>query len=205
MTRPVDDLRRVADAQLRLEAAIAGLGDGDVRSPSALPGWTVGHLLTHIARNADSHVRRTEAAWRGEQVDQYPGGYEGRARDIEDGASRPATEVLGDVHDSALTLSTIWDETPDEAWSATTRDVGGTERPLRDLPSRRWHELEVHAVDLGVGVTHDDWSDEFVAVWLRRARSQMRTERRSLGERDELAWLYGRLRRDDLPVLPPWG
>ena len=29
-----------------------------------LEGWTVGHVLTHLARNADSHVRMLEAAAR---------------------------------------------------------------------------------------------------------------------------------------------
>ena len=55
MSRPDVDLRRVDDAQVRLEVAIARLDDRDVRRASSLPGWTVGHVLTHLARNADSH------------------------------------------------------------------------------------------------------------------------------------------------------
>jgi len=65
---PTDDIERVADAQARFDTAIAGLSDADVRRPSALPDWTVGHVLTHVARNADSHVRRTRAAQRHEVV-----------------------------------------------------------------------------------------------------------------------------------------
>ncbi len=45
-----------------------------MRGPSLLPEWSDGHVLTHLARNADSVVRRMEGAARGELVDQYPGG-----------------------------------------------------------------------------------------------------------------------------------
>ena len=51
----IDLCRRSHD---RLRKAIAGLADDDVRAPSLLPGWSVGHVLNHIARNADSVLRR---------------------------------------------------------------------------------------------------------------------------------------------------
>lgn len=205
---PYDDIARVVDAQRRFEAAIGGLGDDDMRRSTALPGWTLGHLLTHVARNADSHTRRTEAAARAEIVDQYQGGYEGRAAEIETGASRDATALIDDVRVSAERMHAAWQRVPDAAWVNVTRDVGGRTRPLNELVLRRWQELEVHAVDLGLGVTHRDWSDEFVEQWLPRLRSSFpdRPETPAgLDERDELAWLYGRLDRDGLPVLPPWG
>lgn len=43
------------EAQERLLLRVAGLDDGAMRAPSRLPGWTVGHVLTHLARNADAH------------------------------------------------------------------------------------------------------------------------------------------------------
>ena len=58
----------------------------DPALPSLLPEWTRGHVLTHIARNADSFVRVLEAARRGEVVTQYEGGVAGRNADIEAGA-----------------------------------------------------------------------------------------------------------------------
>ena len=61
---PETDIVRVADANERFLDAIEGLTDDQVLRPSLLPGWTVGHVLTHVARNADSHVRRAEAASR---------------------------------------------------------------------------------------------------------------------------------------------
>jgi len=209
---PREDIGAVSAAQRLLDERIRDLSDGVIHKPSLLPGWSVGHVLTHVARNADSHIRRADAAVAGVIVDQYPGGYEGRTAAIDAGASRPASDIVDDVQRSAAALERKWAEMPDDAWSAVSRDVSGRERQLRELPARRWQEIEVHLVDLKVGVTHEDWSEEFVSAWLPRARAQILaklepgTALPHLDDpRDELAWLYGRLRRDDLPTLPPWG
>ena len=204
---PEDNIARVATAQQRFDAAIAALHDADMRRASPLPGWTVGHVLTHVARNADSHRRRTEAAGRNEMIDQYPGAYEGRAAEIEAGAHRTAAELIDDVRVSAEEMEAAWRAAPEAAWMNTTRDVGGRERPLAELVLRRWQELEVHLVDLGIGITYRDWPDDFVAEWLPRLRGffpDRPDTPAGLDERDELAWLYGRLQRNDLPALPPW-
>ena len=97
---PEADIARVADAHERLLTATRELRDEQMRRPSLLPGWSVGHVLTHVARNADSHVRRAEAAVRGVVVDQYDGGYAGREAEIEAGAREAATESP-DVVDGA--------------------------------------------------------------------------------------------------------
>jgi maleylpyruvate isomerase len=211
---PEEDLDRVSDAQQRFLDVIAGFDDSDLRRPSLLPGWTVAHVLVHVARNADSHRRRTDAAARGDVVDQYPGGYEGRAAEIERGAARTRTEILDDVATSAEGMQTGWRQVPEGAWEVISRDVSGKERPLRALPARRWQELEVHVVDLDAGVTHRDWSPVFVEVWLPALRTTAEPRLLAgaalpapgtLADRDELAWLYGRLQRNDLPELTPWG
>ena len=132
--RPELDLTRAHDAQVRFEAAIADLDDGEIDRPSLLPGWTIGHVLTHVARNADSHRRRALAAERHEMVDQYEGGFAGRAAAIDEGAGRRADEIIADVKASALALEETWGSVPDSAWPNITRDVGGRERPLYALP-----------------------------------------------------------------------
>src|ERR1700730_7474096 len=113
---PLEDLDRVADAERRFLAAIGGLADPAIARPSLLPGWTVGHVLTHVARNADSHRRRADAAVAGEVVEQYVGGREGRAAEIEAGAARSARELVDDVRVSADRMAATWRELPAEAW-----------------------------------------------------------------------------------------
>jgi maleylpyruvate isomerase len=208
VTRVGDDIARLVAVHRRLEAALHALDDADMRSSSRLPGWSVGHVLTHLARNADSVRRRAEGAMRGAIVDQYPGGYEGRAAEIAAGAGRPAAALLDDVATSNARLEWVLALVSAEAWAHLTRDVGGTERPLLELPCRRWYEVEVHLVDLGgpVGLTHEHWPDEFVARRLpeMRACAQQQPVPGSLTSREELAWLYGRLQRPDLPAVEPW-
>lgn len=209
---PSEDIDLVADAHRRCLVVVEGLSDDDVRRDSMLPGWSVGHVLTHLARNADSHVRRTRAAATGRFVEQYEGGVEGRRKEIEDGSSRPATELIEDVRESCSRVEDAWRALPEGAWLARSRDSGGQERFLFELPGRRRQEVEVHLVDMGCGTTHREWPDDFVRSWLPRAReaawSRLAPQARSPGfenPADELAWLYGRHRVDGLPDPPPFG
>jgi maleylpyruvate isomerase len=204
---------RVAEAQGRFDAAIAGLGDDDVRRPSLLPGWSVGHVLAHLSRNADSHKRRAEAAARGVVVEQYPGGYAGRAAEIDRDSRRTAAVLIADVHKSGTALIEFWRSLPDEAWSNTVVDVSGREYQLWYLTLRRWQELEIHVVDIGIGITPESWPDEFVRERLpvmrltlsnRLSGDDRAPEPGTISERDELAWLFGRPVNPGLPDLAPW-
>jgi hypothetical protein len=120
--------------------------------------------------------------------------------------------LIDDVKRSAEAVVSAWRSAPVDVWTAISRDVSGRERPLYELPARRWQEVEIHLVDLGIGFSYRDWTDEFVAAWLPQVRARM-ADRLPRGfafpqfedRRDELAWLYGRLQRKDLPTLPPWG
>ena len=98
-------------AQAVLDAALVGLDDATAR-PSLLPGWSVGHVLTHIARNAESVVWRLEGAARGELQDQYPGGLEQRTADIEGGAARTAEALADDVRQTSAAVELVMAELP---------------------------------------------------------------------------------------------
>lgn len=181
-----------------LLAGIDSLTDGQARAPSLLPDWTVGHVLTHLARNADSVTRRLEGAARGEVVDQYPGGYAGRTADIAGGAGRSAAELVADVRETAYRMEAACTAMPEEAWSRLTRAVSGAERPARTTVFSRWREVVVHHTDLGLGYTTDEWPDELVAAWLPHQLDRLarRTDPKAL-----LAWTIGRV---PAPTLGPW-
>src|ERR1700735_2707093 len=110
-----------AEAQAALLDDIDDLSDDVARRPSRLPGWTVGHVLTHIARNADSLVWRLEGAARGELRDQYVGALEQRTSDIETGAARPAPELVRDVRQSADAVARVMAGLSAAAWDAPSR------------------------------------------------------------------------------------
>jgi maleylpyruvate isomerase len=195
-TRDIDGMRRSHAALLD---DLAGLGDDGARAPSLLPGWSVGHLVTHLARNADSVTRRLAGAARGEVVDQYPGGPAGRAAEIEEGAGRPAAELVADLRSAHERLDAAIDAMPAGAWAHATRSVDGDERPAGALPFGRWREVEVHRVDLGLGHRPADWPPELVAALLPDTLAGLpgRTDPAAL-----LAWALG---RGGPPTLAAWG
>ena len=208
----LSDIAPVQDSHARLRETLAGLADVDARRASLLPGWTVGHVLTHLARNADSHIRMLEGAGRGEVADQYPGGHERRDSDIEAGAGRPAVELVADVVESAGRLEEMWAATPAEVRrTGRGRVIGGT-WPLAELPFRRWREVEVHHVDLGLTYRIQDWPDAYVEAELARALPSLdarlpagaRVDVASVDRRRLLAWIIGRASGPDLPPLSPW-
>ncbi len=195
---PTADVERCRRSHASLLADLEGLSDESARAPSLLPGWSVGHVLTHVARNADSVVRRLEGAARGEMVDQYPGGFRGRAAEIEGGAGRPAAELVEDVRRSAARVERVWDTLPVRAWGRLTRDVNGHELPAATIVFSRWREVEVHHADLGLGYGPHHWPAALIERWLP-------VELERVGERCDpvvaLAWLLG---RGPAPRLDPW-
>jgi maleylpyruvate isomerase len=216
--------RAVAGAAAAHQALMAHLDgllergdlDGDVVvRPSLLAGWTVGHVLTHIARNADSHARILEAAGRGEVVDQYDGGFEGRAAEIEAGAGRPAAEQVADVRTSAWALEAAWATCPSEGWAGHGRGSRGDQIPVADLPFRRWREVVVHHVDLGLGYGWSEWPAEYVRLELDRQVMAWRARMGmglttlppaalALHPNERLAWLLGRHQVADLADPEPF-
>ena len=94
----------VRHAYERLILDLRGLPEPAFREPSLLPGWSRAHMATHIARNADSHLRLLEAAAVGRRTEHYVGGREGRNTAIEVGAHRNAREIVADVEHSSLAL-----------------------------------------------------------------------------------------------------
>ncbi|HTY27171.1 MAG TPA: maleylpyruvate isomerase N-terminal domain-containing protein [Mycobacterium sp.] len=139
------------DGHRRLEAVLAAVLTDDVaRQPSRLPGWTVGHLVTHLARNADAHRRVVEAAGRDEVVPMYPGGEDERATDIDAGAGRTAAELVTDLLAADQRLEAAWRAASHETWTQGLglRAAGPT--TVSDFVFLRWREVEVHLADLGI-------------------------------------------------------
>jgi maleylpyruvate isomerase len=208
----VDDLDGLRDATAALVDGLAGLTDDEARRPSLLPGWTVGHALTHLARNADGIRGMVEAAARGDAVPMYPSG-EARRAGIEAGAGRPAAALVADVVAAAEALDASWPAGGAPAWDGHGLTLAGR-LPVAEMPFRRWREVEVHRADLGLAFGWADWSDAYVARELPVALA--RTPERTpdgrpvlVGPADDprrtLAWLLGRA--DPPPGHPeigPW-
>ncbi|MFK8910499.1 maleylpyruvate isomerase family mycothiol-dependent enzyme [Streptomyces sp. YS-3] len=146
----------------RLHASVATLTDDDVRAPSLLPGWTRAHVLTHIARSADSRTRLLTAARTGEDVPQYRDEAQ-REREIQEGSERPAAALAEDLRGALGGLLTAAGEHPADAWDVPVRWLGEGRRPVRGAVGSMLREVEVHHVDLAHGYRPADWPPFFVA------------------------------------------
>lgn len=156
----------VREAQARLETSISRLTDDEVRQPSLLPDWTRGHVLTHIARNAEGGTRMLEAALAGRVGEQYPGGAEGRNAEIEAGAQRTAAELISDVQATASVLNDMFGLMTDEAWGRPVRFLALGEQPAARVVWTRWREVEIHHCDLDIGYGPADWPEQFIDQYL---------------------------------------
>ena len=227
---PAADLRGARAAHDTLRTTLSKLRDADIGRPSHLPDWSMGHVLTHLARNADGHCNMFEGAARGEIYAQYPGGMQQRVDEIEHGAHRRAKEIVADIESTMAKLEAHWDAATDDMWaSGRCRSFGG-EMPLSIQPFRRWREVEIHHCDLGAKFTWTDWSDAYVAreldetiatlasriggplalrstdsadVWTVPENSCSVVEVRG-PRRQLLAWLVGRYDDPFYPPLEPW-
>jgi maleylpyruvate isomerase len=158
---PLVLLPEIDRATARLLATARKLDDADLAAPSRLPGWTRGHVLAHLARNADGCVNLLTWARTGIETPQYASD-ERRDADIETGAGRSGAEQVADLVASAERVDEAVAQMPADAWAAIVRWRSGRARPAAYVTWARLCEVEVHHTDLDAGYTPTDWSDAFV-------------------------------------------
>jgi maleylpyruvate isomerase len=156
-----ETLADLADATDRMLATVARLTDEDLRGPSRLPGWTRGHVVAHLARNADSAWNLLEWARTGERIPQYPSD-EAREAGVAANAGRPAAELHAELRLAVRRLAMQAETMPAAAWGQVVRTRAGWPHPAWYMLNRRWREVEVHHVDLDAGFDHTDWSPAYV-------------------------------------------
>jgi maleylpyruvate isomerase len=229
MNEASHSLDRLAAATERLLATAAALSDAEAREPSLLPRWSRGHVLTHIARNADGLGNLLRWARTGTETPMYASA-ESRGADIEAGAGRPAADLAADLRASAAAFAAEAAGLPGDAWTVQVRALNGPPFAALGVLDRRLSEVEIHHVDLAAGYLPGDWPDDFVVdalarvagsfagrddaprclVWAQRAPHGYRIGPETGGSppvtvtgppADLLAWLLGRSNGATLRVL----
>jgi maleylpyruvate isomerase len=218
--RPSELLAATAASGERLLRTVERMRPEQVFEPSALPGWTRGHVLSHLARNADALVNLLDGARTGTPTPMYPS-QEARAHGIEAGAGRPLDEQLADLRAANLRFTAAATALADDDWAVEVPYRTGA-FPAAGVPQKRRNEFEYHHVDLGLDYTPEQWPADFVAVELpplvtRHLDSGVLTRELldrigSAPDHARLAWLSGRsdgaglgVPGSDLPALPPLG
>jgi maleylpyruvate isomerase len=157
---PAPDSAEIEAATTRLLVTARTLSDADVLAPSTLPGWTRGHVLTHIARNADSLVNLLTWAATGVEHPQYRDRAERNAA-IDAGAGRPIAAQVADLESSAQRFADAVGTVPPENWQNEVRWSGGDPRPASKILDARLREVAIHHLDLDAGYSASDWPSSF--------------------------------------------
>ncbi|WP_420804253.1 maleylpyruvate isomerase family mycothiol-dependent enzyme [Salsipaludibacter albus] len=172
---------QVQEAQHALMADLDGLADADLAAPSRCEGWTRGHVLSHVARNADALVNLCRWALTGDPTPMYPS-QESRNADIAAGAERGIDEIVADLEATNERLLDAMGEVEgavavDPSVAARDLRLGDLETgrvvPARDLPWLRLQEVQVHHLDLDLGLRPQDWMPAWVAAGLPRVWRRM--------------------------------
>jgi len=171
MSRPDTALAWAVDGQARFERAVAECSD--LRGPSRLPGWTRGHVVTHVARSAEALVRLLTWARTEVETPMYPS-MEARAADIEAGAGRPLPEQLDDLRSTGAAFVAAAEGLSPKHWQATVHTRHGS-FPASTVPWMRVREVWLHLVDLNVGAELDVLPEDIATALVRDVASWMGT------------------------------
>ncbi|UZX02617.1 maleylpyruvate isomerase family mycothiol-dependent enzyme [Arthrobacter sp. CDRTa11] len=182
MTAPAPDtlLAELHKAAAAAASAAGKLTDMDVVAPSTLSGWTRGHVLAHIAGISHAMARQLEYAARGETVELYDGGQDGRNNAINAASGHDAATHREDLQAALDRVLKAFDSVagpeapglagpgsdPSESgagksgvtWQTPIAYRGGV---VLDGGLALWRELVIHTSDLGTGPGAEAWSRLF--------------------------------------------
>ncbi len=157
----------------RLLATVDGLSAADLAGPSLCEGWSRGHVLAHLARNADALTRVASVATTGVADTMYdsPGA---RDADIDAGAGRPVAAQADDLRASAARLAEALGQlTPEHGGVRVHRTPGGPQIAVGAVPYLRLRELVFHHVDLDAGFGFADAPPDVVGLLLDDAVARL--------------------------------
>ena len=135
--------------------AVSALDQRALAGPSLLPGWSRGHVVTHLARNADALVNLLTWARTGVEHAAYPSRAD-RDADIAEGAGRLAAVQREDLIAAGERFRHAAGRLADEHWSVPLAHPSGRPMIAAEIPELRLFEMWVHLVDLDVGVGFGD-------------------------------------------------
>lgn len=158
---PHPTLDQIRDADHALVRTVDALPDESYAQPTLLPGWTRGHVLAHLALNAEGLARVLTGAHIGEARTMYDS-QDDRDQDIEDLAAEGPSRVRERLLGSTTTFEQAVRSMHTADWADRfERTPGGQQIAVASAPLMRWREVHIHHADLGADYGSDDWPDDF--------------------------------------------
>jgi maleylpyruvate isomerase len=158
--------RLLHEATRRLVRTTDALADDDFRAPSGLPGWSRGHVLAHLALNAEGLAAALTGLAEGEPAPMYAS-QESRDSDITLLGGAAPSVIRDRLLGATTALADALDALPDGQWDTVIERVpGGRTFAAGNVPGMRLSEVEIHHADLGAGYGRDDWAPAYVTLLL---------------------------------------
>ncbi|MDN5790318.1 MAG: maleylpyruvate isomerase family mycothiol-dependent enzyme [Micrococcales bacterium] len=168
-------LEQVDTETERVLTTAATLRDEALAAPSLCRGWSRGHVLAHLARNADALARVYAVGSTGVPDTMYDSD-EARDADIDAGASSSCAAQVADLRESAARFAAQarrFDAA--QGGLRVERTPGGRRIPLEKVLFMRLRELVYHHVDLDAGFTFGQASPEVLGMFLADAVKRLRS------------------------------
>ncbi len=155
---PAGLLAELHKAATALTAGLDRIPAGGESAPSTLPDWSRGHLLAHITGICEALARQVEYGRRGEQVELYDGGVEGRNQAIDLAAGHSLAQHREDVDAALKRALAAFDALTEDEWQTRIAFRNGV---IFDAGLALWRELVIHTADLDAGTGPETWNREF--------------------------------------------
>ncbi|NYE93812.1 maleylpyruvate isomerase [Psychromicrobium silvestre] len=146
------------DSACQVRQWLEAHSDDEIREASALPAWTRAQVYAHLRGISAAMARQLEYAARGELIELYDGGMDGRNADIARLAALEQPELLTAVQEAFGSLAAAIDALSDADLGAR---VSYREGNVSDALEALWRELVIHHTDLLIGFTSAAWSPAF--------------------------------------------
>jgi maleylpyruvate isomerase len=182
----------IARADRALVRTVDALTDAQYAEPSQLPGWTRGHVVAHVALNAEGLAGVLHGAHLGTPQSMYASP-EARDADIDE-LAHAAPAVLRErfLASTARFTEALEAMHPDDWDGRFERTPGGPDFALGTVLVMRVREVEIHHADLDAGYTPDDWPDDFRVLLLESMTKRPYPAPFSVRPTDlDRAWHYG--------------
>jgi maleylpyruvate isomerase len=154
------------EATRRLIRTTDALADADYGRPSGLPDWTRGHVLAHLALNAEGLAAALAGIVEGDPAPMYAS-QEVRDSDIAELGEAPPSAIRDRLLGATTELADAIDALPDDRWDTVIERVpGGRTFAAGDVPGMRLSEVEIHHADLDSSYGRGDWSPAYVVLLL---------------------------------------
>lgn len=154
------------ESDQRLVRTVDSLADDQWSQPSVLPGWTRGHVIAHLALNAEGLATALDDLRHHRPAAMYASN-EQRDADIQELAAAEPPAIRERLFAAGEQLREMLAALSDDDWAGSVDRVpGGPSFPVMALPATRRREVEIHHADIACDYRHTDWPRDFCAELL---------------------------------------